>query len=189
MEVISRRRFLGTASAAAVAAGAPFVARAQAPLALRFLTIPDPDGWHASLRLKGDWLVLAIGDGKLTGYGEASHSQDDERCREVAAELFARHYRDLSLSLESLARKEQELAASSPDFVTATALSGLNQALYDLLAKREQVPVWQLFRSSPGLTQVELYTTINRTVRGRRRTGTCARESARGACNARAAPR
>ena len=141
----------------------PAIVRAQAPLTLRFRTIPDPDGWHPSLRLKGDWLVFEISDGVHAGFGEASHSNDDEACRGAAARLFAEHYAGpRALTLETLARKEQELAELSPDLVTATALSGLNQALYDLLAKREQVPVWQLFRSSTTIEGVPLYATINR---------------------------
>jgi galactonate dehydratase len=158
----SRRQFVGRAAAAGVALGAPRVLRGQGELALRFRTIPDPDGWHPALRLKGDWLVLEIGDGVLAGYGEASHSTDDERCKQVAAELFARHYVRFDLSLESLARKEREIAALAPDFVTATAFSGLNQALYELLAKREGVPVWQLFRAKAPFDALPLYTTINR---------------------------
>jgi galactonate dehydratase len=51
--------------------------------------------------------------------------------------------------------------------VTATAFSGLNQALYDLLAKREQVPVWRLFRDRTELAALPLYTTINRALRTR----------------------
>lgn len=154
-------------AAAALALGAPSVLRAQRPLRLRFRTIRDPDGWAESLRLKGDWLVFEIGDGVLAGYGEASHSNDDERCKQTAAELFERHYGDFALSLESLARKEREIAALAPDFVTATAFSGLNQALYDLLAKREQVPVWRLFRDRTDISALPLYTTINRALRTR----------------------
>jgi galactonate dehydratase len=166
LEPVSRRAFV--AAAATTLTAAPWIVRAQSALTLKFRTIPDPDGWAESLRLKGDWLVLEIGDGVLSGFGEASHSNDDERCIEVAAQLFGEHYRGFALSLESLARKEQEIAELEPDFVTATAFSGLNQALYDLLAKREQVPVWRLFRSGgapfPGLP---LYTTINRALRTR----------------------
>ena len=159
---LSRREFVGRAAAAGVALGMPRVLRAQPDLTLRFRTIPDPDGWHPALRLKGDWLVLEVGDGVLAGYGEASHSMDDERCKQVAAELFARHYARFDLSLESLARKEREIAALAPDFVTATAFSGLNQALYELLAKREGVPVWQLFRAKAPFDGLPLYATINR---------------------------
>jgi galactonate dehydratase len=165
--VISRRVFVGGAAAAAL--GAPAVVRTQSrTLSLRFRTIKDPDGWHESLRLKGDWLIAEISDGVLLGYGEASHSNDDERCKQVAAQLFEQHYRDFQPSLESLARKEQEIAALAPDFVTATAYSALNQALYDLLAKREQVPAWRLFRSGAApFDGLPLYTTINRALTAR----------------------
>ena len=163
----SRRTFVRAAAAAAVALGAPWVVRSQGPLSLRFRTIPDPDGWQPSLRLKGDWLVVEIGDGALSGFGEASHSNDDERCKETAARLFAEHYASFALSLDNLARKEREIAALIPDFVTATAFSALNQALYDLLAKREQVPVWRLFTDTTAIEGIPLYTTINRALRMR----------------------
>jgi galactonate dehydratase len=158
----SRRSVLEGTAAAAVLSVAPSVVRAQSRLSLDFLTIPDPDGWHPTLRLKGDWLIFAVSDGVHSGFGEASHSRDDSGCRDAAARLFAEHYAGLRLSLEALAEKEAELAAQEPDFVNATALSGLNQACYELLAKREQVPVWRLFRDRPGLTSLPLYTTINR---------------------------
>jgi galactonate dehydratase len=159
---VSRRGFVAGAGAAAVLLGAPGVLRAQAPLTLRFRTIKDPDGWHPSLRLKGDWLVFEISDGRLSGYGEASHSNDDERCKQQASRLFAEHYASFVPSLASLARKESEIAALAPELVTATAFSGLNQALYDLLAKREGVPVWRLFRDAAPFEGLPLYTTINR---------------------------
>ncbi len=133
-------------------------------LKLEFLTIPDPDGWHPSLRLKGDWLVFKISDGEFAGYGEPAHSKDDEACRKTAATLFANRIETFELSLESLKTLEQELVSSEPDFVTATAWSGINQALYDLLAKREQVPVWRLFKDRTSLDRLELYTTINRSL-------------------------
>lgn len=160
--MLSRRGFLNRMGSAALALGVPGVVRAQQPLTLRFRTIPDPDGWHPSLRLKGDWLVFEVSDGRLSGYGEASHSNDDERCKALAVELFARHYAAFQPTLESLARKEREIAALTPDLPTATAYSGLNQALYDLLAKREGVPVWRLFRDRAPFEGLPLYTTINR---------------------------
>ncbi len=164
---VSRRTFVRTTAAAAVAFGAPWVVRAQSPLTLRFRTIRDPDGWYPSLRLKGDWLIFEISDGVLSGFGEASHSMDDEGCKRTAAGLFTEHYAGFSPSLENLARKEREIAALEPDFVTATAFSGINQALYDLLAKRERVPVWQLFRSGTAFHGLPLYTTINRALQTR----------------------
>ena len=165
----SRRELIGSAVAAGALTTAPAILRAQSALMLDFLTIPDPDGWHPSLRLKGDWLVFAISDGVHVGYGEASHSRDDAACRDAARRLFAEHYSGFSVSLEALAAKEGALAGLEPDFVTATAFSGLNQACYELLAKREQVPVWQLMRDRPGLESLPLYTTINRALEERSR--------------------
>ena len=66
-----------------------------------------------------------------------------------------------------LARKEREIAPLDPDLVTATAFSALNQAFYDLLARREQVPVWRLFRNKAPFAGLPLYTTINRALRTR----------------------
>ena len=117
--LVSRRTFVRTATAAALAS--PAIVRAQRPLALRFRTIPDPDGWNPALRLKGDWLVVEVSDGVLSGYGEASHSNDDERCKKTVAELFTRHYTGFIPSLERLALKEREIARLTPDLVTATA--------------------------------------------------------------------
>jgi galactonate dehydratase len=169
-ERLSRRGFIrgGTAVAGAAVLGAPAIVRAQGPLTLRFRTIADPDGWAEALRLKGDWLIFEVSDGVLSGFGEASHSNDDELCKQTAARLFEQHYRNFTPSLENLARKEREIAALTPDFVTATAFSGLNQALYDLLARREQVPVWRLFRSGAAPFEgLPLYATINRALRTR----------------------
>lgn len=162
---LARRTFVR--SVVAALAAAPAVVRAQQPPTLRFRTIPDPDGWHPALRLKGDWLIVEIADGRLRGYGEASHSNDDEACKRAMTELFARHYAGFTPSLAALQRKEQELAPLAPDLVTATALSALNQAFYDLLARREQVPVWRLFRDKAPFAGLPLYTTINRALPGR----------------------
>jgi len=163
------RRWLMARSTTAVAAliAAPSIVRAQGRLTLSFKTIPDPDGWHPSLRLKGDWLIFAISDGVNTGYGEASQSRDDESCRETAARIFADRFNGFAPTLSALAGIEAEFPTMQPDLVTATAWSGILQALYDLLARREQVPVWQLFRDRPAITRLPLYTTINRALQDR----------------------
>ena len=64
---VSRRTFVRTSALTAAALAAPCIVRAQRPLTLRFRTIPDPDGWHPTLRLKGDWLVVELSDGVLSG--------------------------------------------------------------------------------------------------------------------------
>ena len=70
-------------------------------------------------------------------------------------------------TIANLKELEDEVMVTTPDFVTATAWSGINQALYDLLAKREQVPVWRLFCDKASVTKMPLYTTINRTLKDR----------------------
>jgi len=166
-----RRGFVKASSAvlasASLATYMPFGNATTDALQLDFFTIKDPDGWHPSLRLKGDWLIFRISDGRFTGYGEASHSKQDQRCQEIAGVLFNKYFRDFDLNLDNLASIESALAETNPDFVTATALSGINQALYELLAKREQVPVWRLFREKATIEKVALYTTINRSLKER----------------------
>jgi hypothetical protein len=62
----TRRQLVGVATGLAAGGLALAVLRAQQPLALRFLTIPDPVGWHESLRLEGDWLVFESPDVAVT---------------------------------------------------------------------------------------------------------------------------
>ena len=101
LERVSRRAFVGGATAALTAA--PWIVRAQGAPTLKFRTIPDPDGWAESLRLKGDWLIFEISDGVLSGFGEASHSNDDAKCKQTAVQLFEQHYRGFTPSLDGIA--------------------------------------------------------------------------------------
>jgi galactonate dehydratase len=131
-------------------------------LALQVLTIPDPDGHGAALALKGDWVIVAIADGTHVGLGEASHSGEDEACGARVRELFERHVRAMPPSLESIRALESGSFARAGDFLTATAMSALNQALYDLAARRAAIPVWKLLAAEPVRTGVPVYMTINR---------------------------
>ncbi len=101
----SRRYFFQQSFHAALAASAigPSLGFSnRRKLTLEFLTIPDPDGWHPSLRLKGDWLIFKISDGVLAGYGEASHSKQDKSCRRVAEQLFKERIASFHPTLDSL---------------------------------------------------------------------------------------
>ncbi len=132
------------------------------PLNIRCRCMPDPDGHRPALLLKGDWLVVEITDGRYTGYGESSHSRDDRACEKKIKQLFDTHVRDLDLSLASVKSLEGGPFSIAGDFVEATAISGINQALYDLLAKREGIPVWRLFSEKKQRDKVPVYATINR---------------------------
>lgn len=136
--------------------------------------IEDPDGHDPALLLQGDWLLIAVSDGVHTGVGEASHSGDDQACAAIVEQLFAGLVADRPLTPEGIRLLEQDGARCVDSFVAATALSGLNQALYDLLARRQEVPVWRLFVDRPIRTRVPVYVTINRALRGRMADDFCA---------------
>jgi len=59
--------------------------------------------------------------------------------------------------------------ASTASFVQATAVSALNQALYELVARRNGIPVWKLFADEKSRDRIAAYATVNRAVRGRTR--------------------
>lgn len=173
---MTRRRWLRDLSVGA-AALIPLASRAASaaarPLVFRHATLADPDGHHAALRLKGDWLIVAISDGRHTGLGEISHSNDDTACLARARELFERNVagapRGFSPSLDGVTALDAGAFATAADIVTATAISGLNQALLDLVAQQRGMPVWRLFRPDGAPVRAELpcYFTMNRALRER----------------------
>jgi galactonate dehydratase len=134
-------------------------------LELKILIQPDPDGHGAALALVGDWVFFGITDGTHTGWGEATHSGDDKRCVAIARELFHDCIAQRQLSRESIREFETKMRAGRPDLVTATACSALNQALYELLARQDGVPVWRLFADKPTRVRIPVYVTINRVLK------------------------
>ncbi len=171
-DLIRYTAFSGSAAALAQLAARAAAAASRA-LTFRAATLPDPDGHHAALRLKGDWLLVATGDGRHTGLGEISHSNSDAACVVRARELFERHIANAAggfvPSLASIAALDGGAFATAADIVTATAISGLNQALLDLVAQQQGVPVWRLFRpeGAPVRTELPCYFTMNRALRER----------------------
>jgi galactonate dehydratase len=139
------------------------------PLTFHTHVVPDPDGHHSALLLRGDWLFIGLSDGAHTGWGEASHSGNDDRCLATAAELFEQHVRDLPPEPGALAELAAGPFAAAPDFVAATAISALDQGMQELIARRRGVPVWRLFGDQPVRGSVPLYVTINRALQARDR--------------------
>ena len=138
-----------------------------ASLRLTAATVPDPDGHHAALRLKGDWLVIAIDDGVHTGLGEVSQSNDDPACLRRVAELFAVHVAGREPSLELIEELHRGPFARASDLPHATAISGLDQALHDLVARRRGIPVWRLHAERAVRERVPCYLSTNRALRRR----------------------
>lgn len=137
------------------------------PLELGFEQIADPHGHADALRLQGDWVFVLVSDGYHVGIGEASHSGDDAACRRKVGQMFRRYVQASDLTLDGIRRLEAGPFSRAPDHLSATVISGLNQALYDLLARRLGVPVWRLFIDRPLQTWVPAYVTINRALRSR----------------------
>ena len=131
-------------------------------LSIECRLIHDSKGHGPAMLLHGDWLIVMISDGTHVGLGEATHNGDDRHCIEKITELFDRHVASMDLSLDGIRMLEEGPCAQVPDFLTGTAVSGINQALYDLLARRQGVPVWRLFVERPLNTRLPFYTTINR---------------------------
>ncbi len=136
-------------------------------LTIRTFHLADPDGHKPALLLKGDWLMVEISDGSYRGYGEASHSCDDGECGRLVRVLFDRYCTGLNIDMAGIRRLEEGGFARADGFVEATAMSALNQALYDLLARRSGVPVWRLFVDEPVCRSVPAYATINRALNER----------------------
>jgi galactonate dehydratase len=136
-------------------------------LRLKVTLIPDPDGHDEALLLKGDWLIVALSDGTFVGLGEASHSGDDGACVRQLDALFDEYVRHMDLSLSGIRTLERGPFAAADNRTRATAISALNQALYDLLARQNHVPVWRLFVDRPVQGSLPMYATINRALIGR----------------------
>ena len=113
---------------------------------------------------RGDWLhVVVETDAGITGVGEASHSGNDALCA-AAVEQF-----DAILQGEDprqIARIRQLLRRKDGGRVYNTALSGLEQALWDVLAQALGVPLHVLFGGAVR-DRLRLYANINRHVTDR----------------------
>jgi galactonate dehydratase len=113
---------------------------------------------------RGDWLfTLVHTDAGITGIGEASHSGNDALC--IAA---IEHFSQM-LTGEDPRRIEalwERMARLDGGRITHTALSGIEQALWDILGQHLNVPVHVLFGGALR-TRLRLYANINRHVRDR----------------------
>jgi galactonate dehydratase len=113
---------------------------------------------------RGDWVfVLVHTDAGVTGLGEASHSGND-----ALVEAVVDHFRQLLVG-EDPRRIEaiwQRLARLDGGRIAHTALSAIEQALWDILGQHLGAPVHVLFGGAVR-TRLRLYANINRHVRER----------------------
>lgn len=113
---------------------------------------------------RGDWLhVLVHTDAGITGIGEASHNMNDALCVATLA-VFAQ--RLVGKNPLEIARIRRSLRQKEGGRIWNTALSGLEQALWDILGQHLGVPVHTLFGGAVR-DRLRLYANINRHVNNR----------------------
>lgn len=113
---------------------------------------------------RGDWVfILVHTDAGITGIGEASHSGNDALLLAVIEQYSQRVAGANPLSIEAL---WQQLARRHGGRVEHTAVSAIEQALWDILGQHLGVPVHVLFGGALR-DRLRLYANINRHVQDR----------------------
>lgn len=117
---------------------------------------------------RGDWLHIVVEtDAGINGVGEASHSSNDALCRAIVGQFSE------ALAGEDpcrISHIRKLLRRKDGGRVYNTALSGLEQALWDILGQRLGVPVHVLFGGAVR-DRLRLYANINRHVEDRSEEG------------------
>jgi galactonate dehydratase len=126
------------------------------------ITSIEPNIVHVNHR--GDWLFVHVHtDAGITGLGEASHSGSDALAVAALAhfdeQLRGHDAGQIEAAVQRMARLKGGRAAQ-------TALSGVEQALWDILGQELGVPVHRLFGGALR-DRLRLYANINRHVRQR----------------------
>ena len=126
------------------------------------ITSLEPVVVHVNHR--GDWVFVRVHtDAGITGLGEASHSGND---RLLLAVLD--HFTDELAGADptAIAAIRQRLARLDGGRLAQTALSAVEQALWDILGQYLEAPIHTLFGGAMR-QRIRLYANINRAVRDR----------------------
>ena len=126
---------------------------------MRPLRIASLDTFQLDAGLRGDWLLvrLSAADG-LAGIGEASQSGDDAAATSYLTDA-GRHLEGRTVN--NIPTIMAELKALVRDRAGTVALSGVEQALWDLLGQATATPVVALL-GGPRSAGVRVYANINR---------------------------
>lgn len=126
------------------------------------ITAIEPVVVHVNQR--GDWVfVLVHTDAGISGLGEASHSGNDALCLDVLAVYQQRLIGQSPLEINA---RWQQMVQVDGGRIARTALSGVEQALWDILGQHLGAPIHALLGGAVR-KQVRLYANINRHVRER----------------------
>lgn len=113
---------------------------------------------------RGDWIFLLVHtDEGITGIGEASHSSNDALLIATVYVFKQQLIGQSPLEIEAIWHK---LARFNGGRVSYTALSGIEQALWDIMGQHLGAPIHTLFGGAVR-DKVRLYANINRHVNNR----------------------
>jgi len=117
-----------------------------------------------SVTERGDWVFLLVRtDAGITGLGEASHSGNDALLV-ATVEVFKQQL--VGQSPRDIAAIWHRLARLDAGRIAHTALSGIEQALWDILGQQLHVPIHTFFGGALR-GRLRLYANINRHVSDR----------------------
>jgi len=110
------------------------------------------------------WTFVEISDGEFTGLGEATLEGQSKAIDEALSRLGTALFEPGSQPSEhhfGYLAERLKTAGQAGDLIEATALSGIEQALHDLLARRAGIPLHARLGQSRR-SRVPLYANINR---------------------------
>ena len=108
---------------------------------------------------RGNWLFVKLyAEDDTTGIGEASHGRDDERVKHLIDTLKP-HI--IGLNVFELEAFRPRFFRESEGHTYHTAISGIEQAMWDLAGKALDVPSYQLL-GGKCRNRIRLYANINR---------------------------
>ena len=162
---MQRRNFFRTATAGAVS----FAACSAAPEPdkdARAVKVTGVELFRIEVNERGPWLIARVQtDAGVTGLGDASHSGRDEAASAKVQDYVGRMKDRSVFDLEWLRGQAHPEHAEGGRSVSC-ALSGVEQALYDIQGKLLGVPCWALFGGKLR-DEVRNYANINRSTQVR----------------------
>jgi len=128
------------------------------------MKITDVEPLIVHVNHRGDWVFVTIHtDEGLTGLGEASHSGNDALCLVVLEQFKERLVGEDPLKIEAIWNRFRR---SDGGRVRNTALSAIEQALWDIMGQHLGVPIRTLFGGEVR-ERLRLYANVNRHVTDR----------------------
>ena len=123
------------------------------------LKITDIETEVVQVNHRGDWLFVKVhADDGTIGVGEASHGRDEARVRYIIDTLKPTLIGWNPFQLETF---RQRFYRDTESHTYHTALSGIEQAMWDLVGKALDVPSYQLL-GGKCREKIRLYANINR---------------------------